>query len=145
MGFLLDELEEVSAGSKLPTPNLGMRIGRWIRKQYKMFPLLPEVVKQDEREGVVVTYSSSLAHVYWSDRKEPLTFDEIRADLREDALTIEVENPRPATPGRTANEGVGLRNAAERLRLLFGAGAMLQLDLSHPGMATTRIRIPHTL
>ncbi len=30
MGFLLDELEEVSAGSKLPTPNLGMRIGRWI-------------------------------------------------------------------------------------------------------------------
>jgi two-component system sensor histidine kinase AlgZ len=69
----------------------------------------------------------------------------IRADVREDALTIEVENPRPATPGRTANEGVGLRNAAERLRLLFGAGAMLHLDLSHPGMATTRIRIPQTL
>jgi two-component system sensor histidine kinase AlgZ len=69
----------------------------------------------------------------------------IRADLREDALTIEVENPRPAIPGRTANEGVGLRNAAERLRLLFGAAAMLNLDLSHPGMATTRIRIPQTL
>ena len=80
MGFLLDELEEVSAGSKLPTPNLGMRIGRWIRKQYKMFPLLPEVVKEHERSGIVVTYSSSLAHVYWTESRDPLTLEEIRAD-----------------------------------------------------------------
>jgi hypothetical protein len=28
----------------------------------------------------VVTYSSSLAHVYWTEPKEPLTFDDIRAD-----------------------------------------------------------------
>ena len=76
--FLLDELEEVSAGSRLPTPNLGMRIGRWIRKQYKIFPLLPEVVREHEHSGIVVTYSSSLAHVYWSEPPEPLTFDEIR-------------------------------------------------------------------
>ena len=68
------------AGSKLPTPNLGMRIGRWIRKQYKMFPLLPEVVKEHERSGIVVTYSSSLAHVYWTESRDPLTLEEIRAD-----------------------------------------------------------------
>jgi hypothetical protein len=80
MGFLLDELEEVSAGSKLPTPNFGLRLGRWIRKQYKVFPLLPEVVKEHEHSGIVVTYSSSLAHVYWSEPRRPLTFDEIRGD-----------------------------------------------------------------
>jgi hypothetical protein len=43
------------------------------------------------------------------------------------------------------NEGVGLRNAAERLRLLFGDGAQLQLDLSSPALALMRIRIPQTL
>jgi hypothetical protein len=86
MSFLLDELEEISAGSKLPTPNLGMRIGRWIRKQYKMFPLLPEVVKEHEHSGIVVTYSSSLAHVYWNEPKHALTFEEIRADHDKRAL-----------------------------------------------------------
>jgi hypothetical protein len=84
MNFLLEELEEVSSGSRLPTPNLGMRIGRWVRKQYKVFPLLPEVVR--EHSGVVVTYSSSLAHVYWSEPKHPLTFDEIRANPEQRAL-----------------------------------------------------------
>lgn len=84
MSFLLDELEEVSAESKLPTPNLGLRVGRWIRKQYKVFPLLPEVVK--EHSGIVVTYSSSLAHVYWAETLEPVTFDEIRADPERRAL-----------------------------------------------------------
>lgn len=84
MNFLLEEIEHVSTESKLPTPNLGMRIGRWVRKQYKVFPLLPEVVK--EHSGIVVTYSSSLAHVYWSEPKEPLTLDEIRADADKRAL-----------------------------------------------------------
>ncbi|HEY0671500.1 MAG TPA: alkaline phosphatase family protein [Longimicrobiales bacterium] len=86
MGFLLDELEEISAGSKMPTPNLGMRIGRWIRKQYKIFPLLPEVVKAEKHSGIVVTYSSSLAHLYWSEPKHAITFDEIRADPDKRAL-----------------------------------------------------------
>lgn len=80
MGFLLDELEEVSSESKLPTPNLGMRIGRWVRKHYKIFPLLPETVKAEKHSGIVVTYSSSLAHVYWNDPKDPITYDELRAD-----------------------------------------------------------------
>ena len=84
MDFLLDELETVSKDSKMPTPNFGMRLGRWVRKQYKMFPLLPEVVR--EHSGIVVTYSSSLAHVYWADPKEPLTFDEIRGDPDKRAL-----------------------------------------------------------
>lgn len=78
MSFLIEELEHVSEESTLPTPNLGMRIGRWLRSQYKVFPLLPEVVK--EAPNVVATYSSSLAHVYFTDTKATVSFDEIRED-----------------------------------------------------------------
>ena len=66
----------------------------------------------------------------------------ISADMRDGALLIEVENPRPATPSQSPSHGIGLRNAAERLRLLFGTAALLDLDLSHPDRALARIRIP---
>jgi len=66
----------------------------------------------------------------------------IRAALEDGALAINVENPRPTTPSGAAHEGVGLRNSAERLRLLFGGRARLELDLSQPRAATTRISIP---
>lgn len=66
----------------------------------------------------------------------------IRADLQDGALVLQVENPRPLTLTRPLSEGTGLRNAEERLRLLFDSGASLELDLSQPAMATTRIRIP---
>jgi two-component system sensor histidine kinase AlgZ len=66
----------------------------------------------------------------------------ISAEMRERALHVEVENPRPAAPSQAPSHGVGLRNAAERLRLLFGTGAVLDLDLSRPDLALVRIRIP---
>lgn len=66
----------------------------------------------------------------------------ISADMREQSLMIEVENPRPGEPSSAPSHGVGLRNAAERLRLLFGAAAALDLDLSRPDFALARIRIP---
>ena len=64
------------------------------------------------------------------------------AVLQNEVLNLEVENSRPAAPVRTAPEGVGLRNARDRLRLLFGARASLELDLSKPAVATARLRIP---
>jgi sensor histidine kinase YesM len=64
------------------------------------------------------------------------------ADVRDGALIIEVENPRPAAPSQSPSSGVGLRNSAERLRLLFGSAAVLDLDLSQPDRALARIRIP---
>lgn len=66
----------------------------------------------------------------------------IHGEVRDDALVLEVENPRPLAPPREVSEGIGLRNAAERLRLLFGERASLDVDLSRPAMATTRVRIP---
>lgn len=68
----------------------------------------------------------------------------IRAELRDNTLIIEVQNPRPAASVASENEGVGLRNAAERLNLLFGKAAGLQLDLSSPALAVARILIPQT-
>lgn len=66
----------------------------------------------------------------------------LSAQVRDGALALEVENPRPIGPNQPAREGVGLRNGAERLRLLFGSDASLDLDLSHPERAVARIRIP---
>jgi hypothetical protein len=59
-------------------------------------------------------------------------------------LVLTVENPRPPASSPPTREGTGLRNAEERMRLLFDARASLELDLSQPALATTRIRIPQT-
>jgi sensor histidine kinase YesM len=66
----------------------------------------------------------------------------ISAAVHKDVLVLQVENPRPPAPGRAPHEGVGLRNAHDRLRLLYGARASLDLDLSKPAVATARLRIP---
>jgi hypothetical protein len=66
----------------------------------------------------------------------------ISAAVQGDMLSLEVENSRPAAPKRAAHESVGLSNARDRLRLLFGARASLDLDLSQSAVATARLRIP---
>jgi hypothetical protein len=80
MDFLVRELEEVSAESNPATRSLGLRLGLWIRKHYGLFPLVAEVVREAAEAHLVVTYSSSLAHVYWTQPDDPIAFDEIRAD-----------------------------------------------------------------
>ena len=66
----------------------------------------------------------------------------IRGELTGGELKLEIENPRPVIPFQNDGEGIGLRNAAERLRLLFGVRASIDVDLSKPVLATVRIRIP---
>jgi hypothetical protein len=66
----------------------------------------------------------------------------ISAALENQMLKVEIENPRPPAPVSAAGEGVGLRNARDRLKLLFGARASLDLDLSKPNVATARLRVP---
>lgn len=69
----------------------------------------------------------------------------VASSVVEGALSIVVENPRPTSAVRRADgeaSGVGLVNARERLRLIFGAGALLDVDLSIPGRATARVTIP---
>jgi hypothetical protein len=69
----------------------------------------------------------------------------ISAALRGGTLQVDVENTRPEKAANgTQGEGIGLSNAAERLRLLFGTRASLELDLSHSDVAIARIRIPES-
>ncbi|MET0535166.1 MAG: histidine kinase [Steroidobacter sp.] len=67
----------------------------------------------------------------------------VSATLRDQALNLEVQNPRPANPRPREQQGSGLYNAAERLRLLFGSRAAIELDLSQSDRAIARIRVPH--
>jgi Histidine kinase len=66
----------------------------------------------------------------------------ISAVLENEMLNVEIENPRPPAPIPATGEGVGLRNARDRLRLLFGTRASLELDLSQPTVATARLLVP---
>ncbi|HEX4599632.1 MAG TPA: histidine kinase [Burkholderiaceae bacterium] len=66
----------------------------------------------------------------------------ITARLAPGELVILVSNPRPMQVTPDAPAGVGLKNSAERLRLLFGSRAKLHLDLSIAGQATAEVRIP---
>jgi hypothetical protein len=84
--FLMEELEEVVSTSNAPTRKAGFGLVRWLRRQYTIFPLVAEVVRPLEEHHLVVTYSSSLAHVYWTDPPRAVQFDEIRDDPERRAL-----------------------------------------------------------
>lgn len=66
----------------------------------------------------------------------------IGARLERGELILTVVNPRPEAARPAEGEGVGLRNAAQRLRLMFGDRAQLRLDLATPGQATAEARLP---
>jgi LytS/YehU family sensor histidine kinase len=57
-------------------------------------------------------------------------------------FVLEVKNPRPERPVPATHQGIGIGNARKRLRLLFGPEAVLDLDLSQPGWALARVRLP---
>ncbi|HEX6133398.1 MAG TPA: alkaline phosphatase family protein [Longimicrobiales bacterium] len=86
MDFLVQELEHVSGESSMPARRAGLRLGRWLRQHYSLFPLVPETVRESNESSIVVTYSSSLAHVYWVRPERPLSFQEIREDADRRAL-----------------------------------------------------------
>ena len=65
----------------------------------------------------------------------------VDAVVRDGILLLEVMNSRPAGAMRAA-EGTGLRNSAERLRLIFGPSASISLDLSQPDLAVANVRVP---
>jgi hypothetical protein len=84
--FLVGELEEVASTSGRAARRIGFGLGRWLRRHYKVFPLVAEVVRPLSDHDLVVTYSSSLAHVYWTRPEKPITFNDIRNDPERRAL-----------------------------------------------------------
>jgi LytS/YehU family sensor histidine kinase len=73
----------------------------------------------------------------------------ILARRENDALMLRVTNPgelrAPALWRRSTSTGVGLRNAAERLRLLFGERATLQLREASPSLVIAEAIVPLAL
>ncbi len=58
------------------------------------------------------------------------------------ALRIRVSNPGQIPSGRGTSTGVGLHNAAERLRLIFGESATLRLRSEQPSTVVAEAVIP---
>jgi hypothetical protein len=65
----------------------------------------------------------------------------ITARCEHDELHLQVTNPGSLAAGG-GSTGVGLRNAAERLRLLFGARATLDLREDPPGRVIAEVLVP---
>jgi sensor histidine kinase YesM len=65
----------------------------------------------------------------------------IIARCERDHLRLQVTNPGTLAAGG-GSTGVGLRNAADRLRLLFGAQATLDLREAPPGCVVAEVILP---
>jgi hypothetical protein len=66
----------------------------------------------------------------------------IRASREGGLLLLEVENTGHLSESKAGGKPVGLANARERLRLLYGERASLQLKNGVSGMVTASVRIP---
>ena len=66
----------------------------------------------------------------------------IAAHVVDKDLVLQIVNPRPMDDANLTDNGMGLRNSTERLRLLYGTRASLRLDLSQAGQAAAEIRLP---
>jgi hypothetical protein len=132
MDFLLRELEDVADEPSAPRRRLGLRIGRWIRRHYQIFPLIAETTRIADDEKVVVTYSSSLAHLYWTEPERPIPLDEIRADPQRRALYYFLVAHRGiGLVGTRVEDGVHLENSNGRA-LITAAGDSVLLDGEDP-------------
>lgn len=62
----------------------------------------------------------------------------VAAHSTADVFTLAVENDCPSPATNPSSEGIGLRNATERLQHLFGSNASLQLDVATPSAFPSR-------
>jgi hypothetical protein len=132
MDFLLRELEEIAVKPTAPTRRLALTVGRWIRRHYQIFPLVAETTRSANNEKIIVTYSSSLAHVYWTEPDQPIPLHEIRADPQRRALYAFLATHRGIGFVATrVQDGVHVENAAGRT-LITGEGEAVILAGEDP-------------
>ena len=98
------------------------RVGGWIRRHYGVRELiLPEKYRVDDRHDVVVTYSSSLAHVYFADRADRLDYSVIAADRRRAQLYTELlAHPGIGLIGTLDGDAVRVESARGRASIAGG-------------------------
>ncbi|HKN67828.1 MAG TPA: alkaline phosphatase family protein [Gemmatimonadaceae bacterium] len=97
-------------------------VGNWVRRHYGVRELiLPEKYRVDERHDVVVTYSSSLALVYFADVPERLAYAEIAADRRRAQLYVELlAHPGIGLIGTIDGDAVRVESAGGRALIAGG-------------------------
>jgi hypothetical protein len=105
-----------------------LRLGERLRVQWDMpsaargvripVMLLQTLVENAIKHGIAEIPSGGLLKVV------------VRLEM--DVFTLTVENACPNPSTNPSSEGIGLRNATERLRHLFGRDASLQLDITTP-------------
>ena len=98
------------------------RIGTWMRRHYGVRELiLPEKYRVDEQHDVVVTYSSSLALVYFADVPERLDYVAIAGDRRRAQLYAELlAHPGVGLIGTVHGDSVRVESPKGRARIHEG-------------------------
>jgi hypothetical protein len=104
------------------------RLGRWVRSRYGIRELvLPEKYRVDARHGVVVTYSSCLALLYFADDEARLTLEDIAQRARHAALYDALrEHPGIGLLAALDARGVHIQSRAGRARIVDGVATVLE-------------------
>jgi hypothetical protein len=104
------------------------RIRDWVRAHYGLREIvLPEKYRVDAKHGVVVTYSSCLALVYFADTEARLTLEEIAKSARQAALYDALrEHEGIGLIAALDSQGVHVQSRAGRARLVNGHVTVLE-------------------
>jgi len=104
------------------------RLGRWIRSRYGIRELvLPEKYRVDATHGVVVTYSSCLALLYFAEDEARLTLEDIACSARRASLYDALrEHPGIGLLAARDALGVHVQSRAGRARIVDGTVPVLE-------------------
>jgi hypothetical protein len=104
------------------------RLRDWVRSRYGLRELvLPEKYRVDARHGVVVTYSSCLALLYFADDESRLTLEQIARSARRVALYDALrEHPGIGLLAALDAHGVHVQSRAGRARIVDGQVTVLE-------------------
>ena len=104
------------------------RVGNWVRSRYGLRELvLPEKYRVDSRHGVVVTYSSCLALLYFADDVARVTLEDIARSAPRAALYDALnEHPGIGLLAALDGEGVHVQSRAGRARIVDGVSTVLE-------------------
>ncbi len=130
---IVEEAAAATGARYVRTGRVLRRVRDWLRRQYGVRELVwPEKYWVSRHHDVVVTFSSSLAHVYFADSEAPLALADIARDRRRAHLyTSLLVHPGIGLLFTRVREGVHVENPAgralivdERLEVLEGANPM---------------------
>ena len=134
-------VEEVAAATDdrhVRTGRILRRVRDWLRSRYGVRELVwPQKYWVSQRHDVVVTFSSSLAHVYFADSEDPLTLPDIARDRRRAHLYASLlAHPGIGLLCARLGDGVHVENGGGRallvgdqLEVLEGANPMERYGL----------------